>query len=258
VRDLYTIQGLPPEAAQVLVRRFMKAVDQRASDALDGLLNGSNLSNLTVNQKSAWSRFMMSLIQRTPEKTSWIAQVVGQLYDERLSNVEANYETFRESSDPATFAEFKAGMHPNAREIAKVQALQTIMDLPNVGAAINEMHWGVATLHDLRPRFLTSDRPVVMTNGLGFPMSHIIMPISPRALFIATKTSVKLTLLRQALYEGTLLDHVNHIVAAQARKYVYFCDDSQLPFIEDRLGRYPAQFIASTQSSLSLEFSLEG
>jgi hypothetical protein len=250
-RNLYTIKGLPPETSQLLERRFMKAVDQRASDTLDRLLDGCNVSILTIDQKSAWSRFIMSLIQRTPEKISWIAQVMAQLYNKRLSDVEADYEAFREPSDPLTFAEFKARMHPNAREVAKAQLFQNITDLPNVGGAINEMLWAVATLHDFRPRFLTSDRPVVMTNGLGFPLSHIMMPISPRALFIATHTSLKLTQLRRAMYEGTLLDHVNHTVAAQAQKFVYFCDDSQLSFIEDRLGRYPPQFIASAQSTLS-------
>jgi hypothetical protein len=250
-RDLYTIEGLPPETSQVLERRFMKAVDQRASDTVERLLDGSNLSILTIDQRSAWSRFIMSLFQRTPEKISWIARIVAQLYNERLSEVEADYEAFREPSDPPTFVEFKARIHPNSREMAKAEVLQAITDLPNVGRAINEMLWGVATLYDLRPRFLTSDRPVVMTNGLGFPMSHIMMPISPRSLFIATHTSLKLTYLRQALHQGTLLDHVNHTVAAQAQKFVYFCDDSQLTFVEARLGRYPAQFIASSQSSPS-------
>jgi hypothetical protein len=37
-RDLYTIEGLPPETSQVLERRFMKAVDQSASDTVERLL----------------------------------------------------------------------------------------------------------------------------------------------------------------------------------------------------------------------------
>lgn len=247
--NLYTVKGLPPEPSQLLERRFLKALDQRASDTLDKFLDGSDVSVLTIEQKSAWSRFIMSLIQRTPEKVSWIARVVAQLYDERLSEVEADYIAFREPGDPPTFEEFRALMHPSAREMAKAEVLQNIMDLPNVGGAINEMLWGVATLDDLHPRLLTSDGPVIMTNGIGFPISHIMMPISSRALFVATNTSLKLTQLRQALHEGSLLDHINHTVAAQAQKFVYFCDDSQLSFIEERLGRYAPQFIASAAGS---------
>jgi hypothetical protein len=249
-RDLYTIDGLPPETSQLLERRFMKAVDQGASDTLDKLLDGSDLSILNVDQKSAWSRFIMSLIQRNPEKISWITRAVTEHYDQRLAEVEATYDALHRSNDPPTFGEYKARMNPNARAMLKAKLLQTIVDLPTVGRAINEMIWGVATLNDLRPRFLTSDRPVVMTNGIGFEMSHIIMPISPRMLFVAVNTPSKLECLRQALREGTLLDHVNHTVAAQAQRFVYFCDDSQLPFIEDRLGLYPAQFIAPAQSAL--------
>jgi len=247
-RDLYKINGLRPESSQLLERRFMKAVDQRASDTLNRLLDGTDLATLNIDQKSGWSRFIMSLVQRHPEKISWITQIVDERYDDRLAEAEANYQTFRKPGDPPTFGEYKARMDPNAREILKAELLQTIVDLPTVGAAINKMLWGVATLNDLRPRFLTSDRPVVLTNGIGFEMSHIIMPISPRALFVAVNTLLKLTQLQQALREGTLLDHVNHTVAAQAQKFVYFHDDSQLGFIQDRLGKYPVQFIAPAQT----------
>jgi hypothetical protein len=249
VRDLYTIAGLPPERSQVLENPFMKVLDQKASDTLDKLLDGRRLSRLDVSQKSAWARFIMSLIQRHPEKIAWIARIVGELFDYTQAALEADYEKFRKSGDPPTFTEYKASLDPNAREILKAVFLRDIADLPNVGRRINGMLWSVVTLSELRPSFLTSDRPVVMTNGLAFEMAHIIIPISPRALFLAANNPRKLNQLQNALMDGALTDHVNHTVAAQAQKFVYFVDGSLLSFVEDRLGRYPAQFIVSDLTS---------
>jgi hypothetical protein len=140
---------------------------------------------------------------------------------------------------------------PKTRETLKAELLATITDSPNVGAVINEMLWGVATLIDLQPRFLTSDRPVVMTKGIVFPTSYIILPLSPRSAFFAANTSLMLMQLRYALRDGDLVHHINNTVASQAQKLVYFTDDSQRDFVEARLGKFRPQFVASAQYALS-------
>ena len=62
VRGLYTFDGLPPEAADVLETKFFMQTDTHASLALDQLL--AHKVDLIEPYKSAWSRFIMTLMYR--------------------------------------------------------------------------------------------------------------------------------------------------------------------------------------------------
>jgi Protein of unknown function (DUF4238) len=57
--DLYKIHGLESDAGQVTEQRFLKRVDQLASDALVKLIHGSAPDFNDVRAKSAWSRFIL-------------------------------------------------------------------------------------------------------------------------------------------------------------------------------------------------------
>jgi hypothetical protein len=96
---------------------------------------------------------------------------------------------------------------------------------------------------------LTSDRPLIMTNGLLRPEDQIILPISPTAVFVATniietENAVRYTRRRD------IFRQVNERVARQSRKYVYGSNDSQLDFVSKRLG---SAWTADPLESLSLE-----
>src|SRR5690242_18977147 len=65
VRGLYSVPGQPPNMAQVVEKRFMKPTDDLAARAMRVLLDGKDL-NLSVEIKSGWSRFILSLLLRNP------------------------------------------------------------------------------------------------------------------------------------------------------------------------------------------------
>jgi Protein of unknown function (DUF4238) len=75
-----------------------------------------------------------------------------------------------------------------------------------------------------------------MSNGLVQQDAHIVLPISPRRLFIATKTEETFQYFRE-MNPNELARTVNNQVCQQARKFVFGCNDSQLKFIEKRLGK---------------------
>jgi hypothetical protein len=105
-----------------------------------------------------------------------------------------------------------------------------------VGEHIGEMQWRVLTLGNAPYSFLTSDRPIIMTNGLTGPDAHFGLPISPQHVFLATndeETFLKI----QAIDPAQILHNVNDRVASQAVRYVYGCDDAQLAFVADRIGK---------------------
>ncbi len=90
--DLYAIHDLPPDRRHMLERDFMKPLDQYAYNVLKVLLADGEL-NLTVKERDAWSRFILSLFQRTPERVAWLCEN----FDRMRRNDLATLENFRSS-----------------------------------------------------------------------------------------------------------------------------------------------------------------
>jgi len=114
--------------------------------------------------------------------------------------------------------------------------LQKLMDSKLVGEHIGKMQWRVLTLGNAPYPFLTSDRPIIMTNGLNVSDAHFGLPMGPQHLFVATNDEETFLKIR-AIDPAQILHNVNHKVASQAVKYVYGCDDSQLAFVAERIGK---------------------
>jgi len=75
-----------------------------------------------------------------------------------------------------------------------------------------------------------------MTNGLGRPDAHIVLPISPIRIFVAAQTEEVLHRINDKMQHGGGVQLLNNRLVRQARKYVWAVDHKPLQFIEDRLG----------------------
>ncbi len=243
VENLYTLAGFPAETAQLIEDKFFRVTDQFASDALNILLHG-DISEMSVDVRSEWSRFVLSLIHRNPEKIAWIKTEVQRGLDARLQEVKENYESFRQPSDPPTFEEYVALNGANSESRAFAMLFQSMVDSQNVGAYLNGMRWSVLTIENPTQTLLTSDRPVVMSDGVKYDHSYIIVPLNQVSLFLAVN-NIKQEQYIQNLPVMDLAREVNNIICSQAQKYVYGADDRQLRFVGNRLGRGVPQFVAS-------------
>ena len=239
---LNTIPGAPPEVATYLEDAFFAVVDTHAADALHHLLHyGPNMPNARL--RDGWSRFIMSLVHRTPEKVEWFSRVWSAKFEEAVADARREEEKLaKEAKTP--YAPKPANLELR-RAISLARVMQTIVDSADVGKFINGMKWGVLELHE-GFELLTSDRPVIVTNGIKGEESHIVVPISPRKFFIAANTQKKLNEICE-LGAKNLARTSNDVVVSQAHRYVYGTDDSQLFFVEKRLGKRPSQFIAPAE-----------
>jgi hypothetical protein len=125
---------------------------------------------------------------------------------------------------------------PNPRGRAAAILVQGVIDHPMIGTKINNMRWMV--LHDARPKnlLLTSDRSVVMTNGLNAANSQLFLPISPKHVFVATNNLRTENYIRSIMQRSQMIEQINERVARQSHKYVFGFDDAQLRFVSRRLG----------------------
>jgi hypothetical protein len=235
-RGLYSFDLLPPVAAEYLERRFFHQADNLASEALHLLLAG-RIPDLDGRTKSAWSRFIMTLMHRSPESVERAKSQVTAKSQEAIDFFQAHYASERRPSDPETYDEFRAKMSEDALQRTAILYLQRIMDSETVGNALNRMIWAVTELHQAQHSLLTSDRPIVMTNGMARPDAHLVLPISPRHAFFATNNDETMQKLDAIGKRGELPGKLNDRMARQARKFVYGTDDRQLRFVSNRFGQ---------------------
>jgi hypothetical protein len=234
MRGLYTVPRNDPTVSEYIEREFLKVTDNGAACVLREMRAGREITWNTDN-RSAWSRFIVSLMIRNPEYVARVAAEVVGFFDPKSTELEDRYRAIKRPDDPETYAEHIAkNGHPAGRTSAR--AMQTIIDSPTMGGHLNQMYWSVVTFRNERHTLLSSDRPIIMTNGLARPENHLAIPIGPRQLFVATNTPEMERTIR-AMPPRQLMEQVNHRVASQARKFVYGVDDRQLRFIANRLGK---------------------
>ncbi len=83
--DLYAIPQVADDKKHLLETRFMKRIDQKARDILENIENyGTN--SLTRDDRLFWATFLISIMQRSPEK---LKELVSK-YIKKFSQIFAN------------------------------------------------------------------------------------------------------------------------------------------------------------------------
>lgn len=227
VRGLYAIEDLDPEVTNVIETKLLKPADGLAALALHDLVNGRPFTR-PGPMRTSWSRFVLSLLIRYPEA---IAQMKRQLRE----NVEKMYFLTKRAADPDSFAEYEA-TH-GTKELSRLHG-KLVLDLiqdSRMGRLIFSMHWAVIGFRQHQHALLTSDRPL-SSNPFRICANHLCLPISSNYVFAASETEAGLEELR-SIEPDYIMQGMNDLTARRAQAYVYATDDSQLRFVENRLGK---------------------
>jgi len=104
---------------------------------------------------------------------------------------------------------------------------------------IMQMRWMTVGTADEFPDLLTSDRPVYMSHGVNDERCFIVVPMSPKFIFSATRDP---KMFDRVLSLGivSVTKQVNGFMATQAVLNVYGASARQLRFVENRLRPKPA------------------
>jgi len=220
------------------------------------LLSGVRTFNFSPKVRDGWSRFITSLIMRNPEMVERSMLAAKAIYDQALADLRADYDKHRKPIDPPTYEEYCALNSPNPADRGGAILLQKIIDSPDIGNCINSMRWKVLKADTPKFTLLTSDRPVVITNGLAYEHSQLLLPISPFHLFVATNKVEMERYIEHIFARGQAIRQVNERVALQSRKYVYGLSDEQFNFVAARLGKkYAASPLDETTAPMPPGYS---
>lgn len=237
VRGLYNIPGLAPDKTGALETNFLSLADDWAARAHRILLTSDRKVDFPdLRTRAGWARFIYSLVLRTPEYLERGQIKMRESAIETVESVRADYQNLRRPTDPETFDEFKERFLANPTNTSIRRFLHRLIDSKRVLLTICNMRW--FTVDFDRPSYflLTSDRPVIMTNGLLKEDLHIVVPVSPSRLFLAVnseRTADKI----HAMKPQEMIRRANHRVSECSVRYVYGTDDAQHLFVSRRLGK---------------------
>ncbi|MCP1843614.1 hypothetical protein ACVIHI_003468 [Bradyrhizobium sp. USDA 4524] len=234
VRGLYTLKGVPPELADAFENQFLSIADGTAAVALRVMLDERKIP--PMREKMAWVRFILTLIHRTPEGVARNFEKLKAYYDgARPIELLKDYESLKQKNDPPTAEEWLEKNRERVTEISKLEVLANVMQSEKVGNRLLSMHWHLGRFENLKHTILTSDRPIVMTDGLKGDDSHIVMALSPQHMLCIAATD-KVAQQVISMPPAEIIATWNDRMARQARKFVYGTNDRHLRFVENRLG----------------------
>jgi hypothetical protein len=240
------------EREHVLDRDIMQRVDQRASDVLKVLLDGASKLTFGPKEKVAWSLFLVSLIQRHPQRVEHFCQTLDQLRRRELEQIHRVGSSIQTNADQQALEKLLSSTKSSVHTSEKEAVIQAITFLPQTIKYITEMRWHVVPVSGHSYEFLTSDQAVVMSDGLKYPHSYILLLISPAHLFIVTNVPYVAHEIGKRIKSDYFIRDLNDHVCFQAQKYVYGRCDAQLRFVEKRLWKREIRGTRANQGSLHL------
>ncbi len=238
VERLYELPGLPSGKAQEIEQGFMQRLDSLAAEALAMLENDDSRITRDSQPRSAWSRFVMSLLMRTPEDVAALKSGIAEEWAQSIPELEAKYVNERGPNDPATLEEYLAQRDPEDVERWAISLAPRLIDHRKIGKLLNNMRWMVRRITSDAGEFLTSDRPVVMSWTLTEQNAFLFMPIGPKAMFVAVN-DVETQRMVEEREPAEQVEAINRFIAGRAVKFVYARDDSVLNYVRQHMGTKP-------------------
>ncbi|RVL76314.1 DUF4238 domain-containing protein [Sinorhizobium meliloti] len=237
--NLYSLKSVAPEHAHWFERGPMKAIDTAANYVL-GLLEAGKLETLTDKQRSAWGRFLMSLLMRGPRDIEVIKRVYAQEWQKLIPEIVADFQGSDNEitrSLAQTVPKMLALDSPMLADWGLEMAID-LMDHAGIGEMLINMEWIVRDVPEDGPELLTSDRPIMKSGELIQSDDFVLLPIGPKKLFIAVRDTE--TVKRVQAYDAAVqAEAVNRYVVGRAQECVYGTNGNQLDFVREHMGTKP-------------------
>lgn len=215
---------------------FFSPVDNHAALAHQVLLKEEDQYGWNSELRSAWTRFLVSLLCRTPADLDLLKEY-WQLVVMSPSAIESEeYLRGRPPEAPPTLEEFLKSVPKREVAVGSYRLLVNMINGEELGCFVNNMVWETVELEIEKHHLLTSDSPVIATNGLKYDQSHLVLPLAPNKLFVAANSK---DYIRQLFDRppNEIVKACNEKTVGNAKKLVFSSDKSQTRFIDNRFGQ---------------------
>jgi hypothetical protein len=207
VRGLYWLEGAEPSLANRIETLLMGRIDNNAAIAHQMILN-DQIHSLPKVVRLAWSRFIVGLLIRSPA-------TVKNIYDRMTNPTAKEYKELSREFERDFPGKRYEDISPLEMKREAMYSLVKLMQNAQVEDMLNSMTWTVYDLGLPELRFFTSDRPVIMTNGLATKSGHLALPLSPQKMFVAfANKDIQAEI--KALSPWHIADQANEVVIRSA------------------------------------------
>ena len=232
---LYEVSVGSPAKDQSMETGFLSPLDSQAAEALVLLESRLPEAKWTSGPRSAWSRFILAQMLRSPEDIAQLKSSARQSWAEVVPELDQIYSRSRRPEWPSTLDEYLQLQSPSHADELALGIARRLIDHSGLGGSINNMYWHVIEFPEDCFPLLTSDRPVWMTPSFSEADAFIAIPIGPRRLFTAT-VHQSTTLRLRHRNRKELAKQWNRITANHAVDYVYGVDDKMLNFVQKHMA----------------------
>ena len=212
---------------------FFGEIDTKGAAARDMLL-GHEPEKLSGEQRCDFARLLLSLEARRPI-------IVERLRTEGSTHLRNELDADTEirtafvehgiSDTPASYVENQLG---SSLEDHALSVIQKLVDNPKVGGRLINAQWQVKLLGPDDGSLILSDRPLIRVHGYDRPGATWVLPLTPRAAFIACNDPSNMRKLTD-LSGQRFVKAVNTSSAAQAERFVFCTDRSHEHWLKKHL-----------------------
>jgi hypothetical protein len=237
----YSFEGFSGAEAEVVETGLMKPNDDRAGKILHRLETSGVAGDWSSDDRYAWTWLIVSLLLRGPEDVMSAKKHISTDWANPTDQVEARYQKLRHDFPmmplPPTMKEYLASKDADYGSRLGVKIMADMTAHGGISAMIADMHWGVRLITG-EQLFMTSDRPVRREYPLRSRRAFITMPLGPKCIFLASKTSEGLARLMKRP-EPHLVSENNKVLVRQARQFVFAYDDRDREWVKRNIAKEP-------------------
>ena len=227
---LYILRGAPQDQIDAIeVAYFAKQVDDPGATVIR-VIREQSIEALSNEQRKIWTRYLMALYARRPEKVEHARNRGRTILLTDLRGAEW-YEALRTPNHSKTLEDC---VEPWKVENFGMLAMPGLIDDEETRHASLAMRWWCFDFKDAANDLLTGDRPLLWSQGNQRSPFFLALPLAPRLGFFATKNSEIEAKLRSA-GPTEFARQMNLSVIGQSAGYVYASHDGHAKFVQSRL-----------------------
>ena len=185
--NLYAAEHVPPEDRHLAERSFFATIDDRAARIHARLVKREPFT-FTTDERSYWAIFLAAANARTPDKVAGIRRMTEEVLRKQLNENPEEVERALGYKLPVSLFEWAEKNMPH--EVANIwlRNLMKYLTRKDHIQPYMDMVWTVHEPGTRHKEFLISDRPLWYFENPDHPRFTVVMPLSPRVVFIAAKT----------------------------------------------------------------------
>lgn len=223
--------GIEKDAVET---KFLQQVDDDAAKVRAKMLRGNE--QLSVDERSAWTRFLMAMRARQPKMVSRFRVVGTEEARRSFSEAPIEYEALKQSDDPPTLEQWVSARFPGTIENTGMSVFVKHILNEEIGNKLIRLSWIRWKFDDARHELLLSDNPLVFTGGIDAPELLVGLPLSPTRMFFAYRGDQVIARMRRTRPDD-LAKLVNESIVGQASERVYARNTGPQRFIRKTRAR---------------------